>query len=176
MVSRRHDIKQCLWKNTASRIHTVLTTSAGLGFLKFFGSIVVSIPACHAGDPGSIPGRRGFFFRILVAVISNSHQAEVVTGALYTFNCATAPPPPILVYPKSTHVVILQGTLRTEEATPPLPGPVPLRVVCVRSIFSFDLMTVVTLQHHWRRPRPAASPMHGSRRGGVRSGACGGWS
>ena len=23
-----------------------------------FGSIVVSIPACHAGDPGSIPGRR----------------------------------------------------------------------------------------------------------------------
>ena len=28
----------------------------------FFGSIVVSIPACHAGDPGSIPGRRGSFF------------------------------------------------------------------------------------------------------------------
>jgi hypothetical protein len=26
----------------------------------FSGSIVVSIPACHAGDPGSIPGRRVF--------------------------------------------------------------------------------------------------------------------
>jgi hypothetical protein len=25
-------------------------------FMKFRGSIVVSIPACHAGDPGSIPG------------------------------------------------------------------------------------------------------------------------
>ena len=25
-------------------------------FPKFRGSIVVSIPACHAGDPGSIPG------------------------------------------------------------------------------------------------------------------------
>ena len=25
------------------------------------GSIVVSIPACHAGDPGSIPGRGAFF-------------------------------------------------------------------------------------------------------------------
>ena len=26
----------------------------------FRGSIVVSIPACHAGDPGSIPGRGVF--------------------------------------------------------------------------------------------------------------------
>ena len=26
------------------------------------GSTVVSIPACHAGDPGSIPGLGGFFF------------------------------------------------------------------------------------------------------------------
>ena len=25
------------------------------------GSIVVSIPACHAGDPGSIPGRGVLF-------------------------------------------------------------------------------------------------------------------
>ena len=27
-----------------------------MAFMKFRGSIVVSIPACHAGDPGSIPG------------------------------------------------------------------------------------------------------------------------
>ena len=26
------------------------------------GSIVVSIPACHAGDPGSIPGRGDVLF------------------------------------------------------------------------------------------------------------------
>ena len=30
-------------------------------FTKFRGSIVVSIPACHAGDPGSIPGLGVFF-------------------------------------------------------------------------------------------------------------------
>ena len=29
---------------------------------KFRGCIVVSIPACHAGDPGSIPGLGGFLF------------------------------------------------------------------------------------------------------------------
>ena len=27
---------------------------------RIFRSIEVSIPACHAGDPGSIPGGRGF--------------------------------------------------------------------------------------------------------------------
>ena len=30
-------------------------------FCKFRGSIVVSIPACHAGNPGSIPGLGAFF-------------------------------------------------------------------------------------------------------------------
>ena len=29
------------------------------------GSIVVSIPACHAGDPGSIPGRGAVFLLLL---------------------------------------------------------------------------------------------------------------
>jgi hypothetical protein len=28
-------------------------------------SIVVSIPACHAGDPGSIPGNGVFVFRCM---------------------------------------------------------------------------------------------------------------
>ena len=32
------------------------------GRISFSGSIEVSIPACHAGDPGSIPGRRVFCF------------------------------------------------------------------------------------------------------------------
>jgi hypothetical protein len=30
--------------------------------ISFLGSIVVSISACHVEDPGSIPGRGGFFF------------------------------------------------------------------------------------------------------------------
>ncbi len=30
-------------------------------FMNFRGSIVVSIPACHAGNPGSIPGLGAFF-------------------------------------------------------------------------------------------------------------------
>ena len=34
------------------------------------GSIVVSIPACHAGDRGSIPRRGEFFF--LLTVVTDS--------------------------------------------------------------------------------------------------------
>ena len=37
-------------------------------FSVFLGSIVVSIPACHAGDRGSIP-RLGEFFKIYFAYI-----------------------------------------------------------------------------------------------------------
>ena len=32
------------------------------------GSIVVSIPACHAGDPGSIPGLGAFVFMDVLVV------------------------------------------------------------------------------------------------------------
>ena len=34
-------------------------------------SIVVSIPACHAGDPGSIPGRGAFF--IFITSLTNTY-------------------------------------------------------------------------------------------------------
>ena len=37
------------------------------------GSIVVSIPACHAGDRGSIPRRGGYVF-ILRIRVENDHQ------------------------------------------------------------------------------------------------------
>ena len=37
-------------------------------------SIVVSIPACHAGDRGSIPRRGAFFFRIFYTINSNCLQ------------------------------------------------------------------------------------------------------
>ena len=35
----------------------------------FLGSIVVSIPACHAGDRGSIPRLGEFFFKLYFAYI-----------------------------------------------------------------------------------------------------------
>ena len=35
------------------------------------GSIVVSIPACHAGDRGSIPRRGGYIFRTFPILILN---------------------------------------------------------------------------------------------------------
>lgn len=35
---------------------------------EILGSIVVSIPACHAGDRGSIPRRGGFFFLFLSSI------------------------------------------------------------------------------------------------------------
>ena len=38
-----------------------LMTSPNVCGITILVSIVVSIPACHAGDPGSIPGREGVF-------------------------------------------------------------------------------------------------------------------
>ena len=38
-------------------------------------SIVVSIPACHAGDRGSIP-RRGAFFFSLLSLFDRKFQVE----------------------------------------------------------------------------------------------------
>ena len=35
---------------------------------RVLGSIVVSIPACHAGDRGSIPRRGDFFFHFEISV------------------------------------------------------------------------------------------------------------
>ena len=52
-----------------SRVEQFHCTSVLLGTIFFkdervLGSIVVSIPACHAGDRGSIPRRGGYFFLI----------------------------------------------------------------------------------------------------------------
>ena len=41
----------------------------------FRGSIVVSIPACHAGDPGSIPGPGDLFL-----LITPSKKVQVLPG------------------------------------------------------------------------------------------------
>ena len=41
-------------------------------------SIVVSIPACHAGDRGSIP-RRGEFFNLLFINVKFFYQTQVAT-------------------------------------------------------------------------------------------------
>jgi hypothetical protein len=40
------------------------------------GSIVVSISACHVEDPGSIPGRGGFFF-----ALTTIHTQDAAEGA-----------------------------------------------------------------------------------------------
>ena len=39
-------------------------------YLSIGDNIVVSIPACHAGDPGSIPGRRGIRFTTFKNVLA----------------------------------------------------------------------------------------------------------
>ena len=38
-------------------------------WLNVLDSIVVSIPACHAGDPGSIPGRRDYFAKLMLYIV-----------------------------------------------------------------------------------------------------------
>ena len=43
----------------------VLLLKQAVTFQSILGSIVVSISACHAEDPGSIPGRGGHFFFLL---------------------------------------------------------------------------------------------------------------
>ena len=42
--------------------YTFLYIKENLHTLQLLGSIVVSIPACHAGDRGSIPRRGGVVF------------------------------------------------------------------------------------------------------------------
>ena len=46
-------------------------------------SIEVSIPACHAGDPGSIPGRGDQFFAFLFAELIC--QTQILPGTKYGF-------------------------------------------------------------------------------------------
>ena len=52
-----------------------------------FVSIVVSIPACHAGDRGSIPRQREFFFTktfdwetFVVAKAIDRNPSKILTG------------------------------------------------------------------------------------------------
>ena len=42
------------------RVHVWRCVVIGISGVRILVSIVVSIPACHAGDPGSIPGREAF--------------------------------------------------------------------------------------------------------------------
>ena len=60
-------------------------------FLSILDSIVVSIPACHAGDRGSIPRRGGFFFFftfsniLLLTSNCNNFGAKFQTSKQNTF-------------------------------------------------------------------------------------------
>ena len=52
-------------------------------------SIVVSIPACHAGDRGSIPRRGGtptFFFSLFAFSLYHQLQFHVLFGNIHTFS------------------------------------------------------------------------------------------
>ena len=48
-------------------------------------SIVVSIPACHAGDPGSIPGRGAFFSksRYFCFLINFKENLKILPGFIF---------------------------------------------------------------------------------------------
>ena len=48
-------------------------------------SIAVSIPACHAGDPGSIPGRGAFCF---AGGVPAFHFAKACHGSKLAARCA----------------------------------------------------------------------------------------
>ncbi|PVH65670.1 hypothetical protein PAHAL_1G048700 [Panicum hallii] len=56
-------------------------------------SIVVSIPACHAGDPGSIPGNGAPFLLIILGMqvccsINSSYRSFGVTPVVRLSECA----------------------------------------------------------------------------------------
>ena len=64
---RDFGLYRCLGKNKMGEISGYITLHGELVSIDIraiLGSIVVSIPACHAGDRGSIPRRGGFFFPI----------------------------------------------------------------------------------------------------------------
>ena len=42
------------------------------------GSIVVSIPACHAGDPGSIPGRGVFRSALCAHILQAKAKSRIL--------------------------------------------------------------------------------------------------
>ena len=42
------------------------------------GSIVVSIPACHAGDRGSIPRRGGRYFLLPLCILNNGEHRTFI--------------------------------------------------------------------------------------------------
>ena len=60
MMSNQQGVKcACTAHNCSTKLVEML-----LDVSTVLDSIVVSIPACHAGDPGSIPGRGDFLFFI----------------------------------------------------------------------------------------------------------------
>ncbi len=59
--------------------------------LSVLDSVVVSIPACHAGDRGSIP-RRGALFIIILFIFPNrnTHKANIPLNTFHSENMAHA--------------------------------------------------------------------------------------
>ena len=50
------------------------------------GSIVVSISACHAEDPGSIPGRGGYFWFLFFSFTHLFSSNDMIIGIAYSLH------------------------------------------------------------------------------------------
>ena len=62
---RRH-VSMSSRERNCSLLRIIATFELCLPLSRFRGSIVVSISACHAEDPGSIPGRGAFYVNALL--------------------------------------------------------------------------------------------------------------
>ena len=49
-------------------------------------SIVVSIPTCHEGDPGSIPGREALLFEIARTILLYAQRCGYSEALMYGFD------------------------------------------------------------------------------------------
>ena len=68
-----------------NNLYWVLTLNFCLLTLHIFVSIVVSIPACHAGDRGSIPRQRDFFFNIFFITKRNFQCFKIIRLISFSF-------------------------------------------------------------------------------------------
>ena len=74
---------------------------------KFRGSIVVSIPACHAGNPGSIPGLGAFF--VLVFFFVSTHTKSILGRVVKALDLSPSGLSPRGFEPRRMHFFFLLG-------------------------------------------------------------------
>ncbi|KAK1928095.1 hypothetical protein P3T76_016444 [Phytophthora citrophthora] len=102
-------------------------------------SIVVSIPACHAGDPGTIPGREASFC---------SHLLFCSSALLLFCSSALLPPPTLLLFCSS-------ALLFFAAFFPAVRAPQPTSLMLPTLCFSLPL-SFLPFAHSWRIGTSAA--------------------